>query len=236
MPTLSDRHLGDLDRSSSKDLAGISVAELFPQEKLIQEWESLNIRYFSRVLSPITITWSPRLTASLGVFVYQRHHGPAPRVLSRSMRSFGSIIRLSTPLFASLVRRPQTGERELRRTLAHEMIHQWQAERLHIIPNHGPTFVTVMERMNEDGCGVSIYHSWRHEVEQLSRHAWVCDDCGLVYRRQRRTISPRYHRCGKCHGTLRALPPCRTPITLIAPGSECLAHDQLALPFCSIRR
>lgn len=236
MRTFSNRTPESLGRSSCKDSPTTGLAELFPQGKLVQEWEALNIRYFGQVLSPITIAWSPRLTASLGVFVCQRHHGPASRVLSRSMRFFASIIRLSTPLFASLARRPQVAERELRRTLAHEMIHQWQAEWLHILPNHGPTFVTVMERMNEDGCSVSIYHSWKHEVEQLSRHAWVCNECGLVYRRQRRTISPRYHRCGKCRGTLRVLPPYRTPNTPIASDPECLTHDQLALPFYSIGR
>lgn len=236
MRTFSERPPDNFGRPSCKDSTTTGLAGLFPPWKLAQEWKALNSRYFAQALSPITITWSPRLTTSLGVFVCQQHHGLASRVLGRSTRSFVSIIRLSTPLFASLARRPQTAEHELRRTLAHEMIHQWQAERLCIIPNHGPTFVTVMERMNEDGCGVSIYHSLRHEVERLSRHAWVCNDCGLVYRRQRRTISPRYHRCGKCRGTLRVLSPFRTPDTPIAPDPECLAHAQLVLPFCSIGR
>ncbi len=210
------------------------LAELFPPESLTREWQALNIRYFAGVLSPIPIAWSTRLTASLGVFVCRRIPRSTPQVRHRATTSLDSIIRLSLPLFVNLARQPQTAECELRRTLAHEMIHQWQAERLHIIPNHGPTFVTVMERMNEDGCGVSIYHSWQHEVERLARHSWICSDCGLVYRRQRRTISPRHHRCGKCRGVLRVLQPCHSPNLPTVSQAECRARGQLTLPFRSI--
>ena len=88
-------------------------------------------------------------------------------------------------------------------TLAHEMIHQWQYDILKRRPNHGQDFRRMMARMNLDGLGITIYHSLGKEVTALAKYAWRCQQCGSIYRRQRRTIQPRRHLCGACRGPLR---------------------------------
>ena len=110
------------------------------------------------------------------------------------------VIRLSAPL---LIHQP---EAEIVRTLAHEMIHQWQYDIKKCRPTHGPEFLKIMARMNRDGLGVAIRHSLNHQVEAFTKYVWQCMNCGESYRRQRRSISPKRHRCGTCHGSLREVP------------------------------
>jgi predicted SprT family Zn-dependent metalloprotease len=175
--------------------------------ELTEIWRDLNSRYFDGALPPITLVWSRRLTASVGMFVSRT--GP------RSSWSEGAIpkagkreIRLSLPLLTALLASTPFGENELVSTLAHEMIHQWQYDILKRRPNHGPDFLRKMREMNRDGTlAVTVYHALRKEVQALSRFAWRCGRCGRIYRRQRRTIQPRRHHCGSCRGTLHELSP-----------------------------
>ena len=88
-------------------------------------------------------------------------------------------------------------------TLAHEMIHQWQYDILKRRPNHGADFRRMMHRMNQDGLGITVYHSLGTEADTFARYIWQCQQCGYVYRRQRRTIQPRRHQCGACRGPLK---------------------------------
>ena len=115
------------------------------------------------------------------------------------------IIRLSLPLFRQLYQDGRQGHKELTATLAHEMIHQWQYDILKRRPNHGADFRRMMHRMNEDGLQITIYHSLGREIDALARYAWRCRQCGYTYRRRRRTIQPRRHRCGACRGPLQEL-------------------------------
>lgn len=86
------------------------------------------------------------------------------------------------------------------------MIHQWQFDVLKRRPDHGLDFLRKMTEMNRSGLvGITIYHSMGEDVRALSRYAWRCQQCGRVYRRQRRSIQPRHHRCGACRGALREL-------------------------------
>ena len=161
-------------------------------------WKNLADTYFQSRLPPIRIEWSTRLTASTGMFMSQV--GPRSLGLSAAVRHGSArVIRLSTPL---LHNQPES---EIVRTLAHEMIHQWEYDVKKRNPKHGAEFLTVMNRMNRDGLGVTIRHSLDAQVEMLSKYVWQCLACGKSYRRQRRTISPRTHRCGSCHGDLREL-------------------------------
>ena len=106
------------------------------------------------------------------------------------------MIRLSAPLLRN------QPESEIIRTLAHEMIHQWQYDVRKRRPNHGSDFREMMAIMNGDGLGITVRHSLDHQVEALNKYAWECSRCGKAYHRQRRTISPRRHQCGKCRGPL----------------------------------
>ena len=111
--------------------------------RLQELWLALNARYFNGALSPIRIFWSRRLTASAGMFVTR----VGPRARRHNATDTGTerrLIRLSLPL---LLDQP---EREIVVTLAHEMIHQWQFERLKRRPNHGPDFHHMMETMNRN--------------------------------------------------------------------------------------
>ncbi|MDH5741182.1 MAG: SprT-like domain-containing protein [Nitrospira sp.] len=167
--------------------------------ELQTRWQHLNRRYFSGSLPSIAILWSPRLTSSVGMF--------ASRGGPRTSTGQGSReIRLSLPLFVKLADRTPYAEQELLNTLAHEMIHQWQFDLLKRRPDHGLAFLRKMAEMNRTGeVAITTYHSLEQEVLALSRFTWRCNDCGRVYRRQRKTIQPGHHHCGVCRGTLHEL-------------------------------
>lgn len=165
---------------------------------LQQIWTELNHRHFKGALPPIDIVWSRRLTGSAGLFVSRG--GPRTPLAGPRRR----LIRLSAPLL-------QAGEDaaareiELRGTLAHEMIHQWQFDVLKRRPNHGPDFHRKMEMMNRDGLRITVHHDLAAAARPWLRYAWRCIACGQVYERQRRTIRPSRHRCGACRGKLEEL-------------------------------
>jgi len=179
-----------------------SRVEPVPSAQLQALWRALNARYFRDTLPLITIEWSPRLTASVGMFV--GHVVQAPEVSEPpGARGDRRRIRLSLPLLQTLFAIPGQVEREVIGTLAHEMIHQWQHDVLKRRPDHGSDFLRKMVSMNRDGLGITIRHGLDEAVLALARYAWQCVRCGQVYERQRRTIRPRVHRCGTCRGRLR---------------------------------
>ncbi|MDR4483299.1 MAG: SprT-like domain-containing protein [Nitrospirales bacterium] len=168
---------------------------LVPLEKVQAMWQSLARQFFENRLPLITIEWSTRLTASAGLFVSQI--GPRSRWASREYRQGAArVIRLSAPLL-----RDQP-EEELRRTLAHEMIHQWQFDIRKHRPSHGAEFREMMHRMNAAGLGVTVRHQLNVAVHGHHRYTWQCLQCGMAYHRQRRTIIPTRHICSRCRGKL----------------------------------
>jgi predicted SprT family Zn-dependent metalloprotease len=171
-------------------------------QQLQAHWADLNVRYFGGALPPIDIVWSARLTSSAGMFV--SHAGPRARDDGRDGRA-RRLIRLSTPLLQNL------SERELLSTLAHEMIHQWQFDVRKRRPDHGQDFLDMMEAMNRDGLKITIHHALDEEVSAFMTYAWRCLECGQDYQRQRRTIRPKDHRCGACHGPLGEVLPGKLP-------------------------
>ncbi len=171
-------------------------------QQLQAHWADLNGRYFGGTLPPIEIVWSARLTSSAGMFV--SHAGPRSREDGHDGRA-RRLIRLSTPLLQNL------SERELLSTLAHEMIHQWQFDVRKRRPDHGPGFLEKMEAMNRDGLKITIHHTLDEEVSAFMTYAWRCLECGQDYQRQRRTIRPKDHRCGACHGPLGEVLPGKLP-------------------------
>jgi len=172
-------------------------------EALQTHWRNLNARYFDNRLPPIAIVWSQRLTSSVGMFASRGGPRSAQYATPDGTRRE---IRLSRPLLERLAERTSYAEQELLNTLAHEMIHQWQFDILKRRPNHGLDFLRKMTEMNRSGeVAITTYHSLQKEVLALSRFAWRCTNCGEIYRRQRKTIKPRRHQCGHCHGTLQEL-------------------------------
>lgn len=201
-------------------------------EELTALWSTLNARYFGGRLPEIRIIWSRRLTSSVGMFLSRA--GPrSPWIATSQKKNTQREIRLSLPLFGSLVARVPYGRNELVSTLAHEMIHQWQYDILRRRPTHGPDFLRKMTEINRGGeLHITIYHSLKQEVLSLARFAWRCRHCGRIYRRQRRTIQPRRHHCGHCRGTLQELGPVNVtrhePIRDPVPNSH---HLQLSFTF-----
>ena len=166
-----------------KSPSGVACQGLLPLEQVQAMWQSLAHRFFENRLPLITIEWSTRLTASAGMFVSQV--GPRSLWVSRDYRQGGArVIRLSAPLL-----RDQP-EEELRRTLAHEMIHQWQFDIRKHRPSHGVEFREMMHRMNLEGLGITVRHQLDTAVNLRIRFAWQCLQCGMAYHRQRRTIIP----------------------------------------------
>lgn len=141
------------------------------------------------------------MTSSLGVFVGYRGASLSvpPGEKGRVERC---LIRLSSPLFQNLSATPLLADTALHETIAHEMIHQWQFQVLHKTPNHGTTFRQLMHQMNAAGLAVSVYHRYAVHTRRLIRFVWACQACGLQYPRQRKSIDPRHHRCGRCRGML----------------------------------
>jgi len=222
--------------------ARISDSSVPTTEQLQGHWAELNARYFRSALPPIPIEWSRRLTSSAGMFVCRvgPRHAPARATNEQTRRR---CIKLSAVL---LQENSPHQSHEILSTLTHEMIHQWQYDILKRRPNHGPDFRRMMAFMNQDGLGITIYHSLGKEVEALAKYAWRCQRCGSIYRRQRRTIQPRRHTCGACRGPLRELAVVEdtnknepgTMETVLAEGERMTAYihtgeptSQLALPF-----
>jgi predicted SprT family Zn-dependent metalloprotease len=138
----------------------------------------------------------------MGVFFSRS--GPRARVPGQEPNhQTRRVIRLSLPLFRKLYESRPAEDGEVISTLAHEMIHQWQYDILKRRPNHGAEFRRMMHRMNQDGLGITVYHSLNKEVDSFARYVWRCQQCGYLYRRQRRTIQPRRHQCGACRGPLK---------------------------------
>ena len=164
--------------------------------ELQRMWGSLNTVYFDSRLPPIEIQWSTRLTSSVGLFVSET--GPRTQHVSSTIRhGAGRVIRLSLPLLRT---QPLA---EIRGTLAHEMIHQWQFDVKKCHPSHGREFRRMMKLMNQDGLGITVYHTLTNEVAALSKYTWQCQKCGRAYHRQRKSLSSKTHRCGDCWGELR---------------------------------
>jgi predicted SprT family Zn-dependent metalloprotease len=197
-------------------------------------WQQhLSSRFFENRLPAITIEWSSRLTASTGLFVSQV--GPRSRWVSVAYRHGDArVIRLSAPLLCG------QPEAELIGTLAHEMIHQWEFDIRKRHPSHGPTFREMMDRMNEEGLGITIRHQLNENVEAWNRYAWRCIRCGMAYHRQRRTIVPSRHLCSCCRGALVEIPLEQSKIShpemlveprLEAQFNEALLPQQLGFDF-----
>ena len=168
---------------------------LVPLEQVQAMWQKLAHRFFENRLPLITIEWSTRLTSSAGLFVSQV--GPRSLWVSREYRQGAArVIRLSAPLLR------EQPEDELQRTLAHEMIHQWQFDIRRHRPSHGAEFREMMRRMNAEGLGITVRHRLDMVVKSWNRYAWQCLQCGLAYHRQRRTIKPARHICSRCRGKL----------------------------------
>ncbi len=199
-------------------------------EALQLRWQDLNARFFSGQLPPIAVLWSRRLTASVGMFVSRG--GPRTQA-GTACGTRRREIRLSLPLLERLAERTPYAEQELLNTLAHEMIHQWQFDILKRRPNHGLDFLRKMREMNRSGeVAITTHHALDREVQALSRFAWRCRDCGRVYRRQRKTIEPARHHCGKCSGSLQELPVLARPQpkkSLPDAGSAAAEPRQLSL-------
>lgn len=198
-------------------------------EPLLAIWADLNRRYFQGSLPPIPIEWSRRLTSSAGMFVCRI--GPRqPLARTTEPPTRRRCIRLSAVLLQP--NNPESSH-ETVMTLAHEMIHQWQYDILKRRPNHGTDFRRMMARMNQDGLGITIYHSLGKEVAALAKYAWRCQHCGCLYQRQRRTIQPRRHFCGACRGPLRELPAV-APASTAEPAHTSPADPQLGFPFTPV--
>jgi predicted SprT family Zn-dependent metalloprotease len=171
---------------------------MLTHEQLQAWWRELNNRYFADALFPIPILWSRRLTSSVGLFLNR----VGPRTSLSSLDSFSEhrLIRLSIPLLSN------QPDDEVRNTLAHEMIHQWQYDVRKRRPDHGDEFHRIMATMNRAGLLITVRHSLTEDVAALSRYTWQCLRCGRIYYRHHRSIKPNRHRCGSCAGPLKELP------------------------------
>ena len=77
--------------------------------------------------------------------------------------------------------------------------------------------------MNDDGLGITIYHTLAEENPSLREVYVALCVCGHAYHRQRNTLSTKRHRCGLCRGPLQELLPvilAGNPHPQPSPGGE----------------
>ena len=188
----SSRRDSKVPRSSVIATPSRDGGQASPLPDLATLFHDLNEQFFEHEIPPIVPTWSKRLTRAAGLFWWKQK--PQQPV------EYG--IRLSLPLLGE---RPLS---DLKATLAHEMIHAWVSLHLEDLNHgHGVFFKTKMAQLNRqtDEFEVTQYHPFVDEVRQQAKYRWDCVECGAVYRRQRNSIDPRKHRCGRCRGKLRAV-------------------------------
>ncbi|KAI8813243.1 SprT-like family-domain-containing protein [Cladochytrium replicatum] len=127
---------------------------------------AFNEMYFEGKLSAVEVRWSPKMTLCAGTC-----HFFGGRYCS---------VRLSEPL---LKFRPRS---DLINTLLHESIHAYlfitggNTDR----DGHGPAFLELADRINKKaGTNITVYHSFRDEVNLYRTHVWKCNGCEHILRR-----------------------------------------------------
>lgn len=119
-----------------------------------------NEQYFWGTLGHVSVRWSTKMTLCAGTCTW-------------NSGGFCDIA-LSEPL---LKFRPTS---DLIDTLLHEMIHAYlflvTRGRLRDRNGHGPEFLAHAKRINaRAGTRISVYHSFRDEVDHYRVHVWKCD-------------------------------------------------------------
>ncbi|VDN24633.1 unnamed protein product [Gongylonema pulchrum] len=118
-----------------------------------------NETFFDGKIIGCEVKWSPRMTSSAGVCVYEGRGGLCS-------------VRLSKPL---LTLRPR---KDLVETLLHEMIHAYLfiTDRNRDHDGHGPKFHYHMRRINaKAGTNITVRHNFVDEVKYYQRHWWRCN-------------------------------------------------------------
>ena len=129
-----------------------------PTPDLWQTFNTFNENFFNSALVSVSVSWSSRMTLCAGTCSYRPRTGECT-------------IRLSKPLLSL---RPR---HDFINTLLHEMIHAFlfvkRSNRDH--DDHGPSFQAQMRRLNSTiGSKITIYHSFKDEVENYRTHWWRC--------------------------------------------------------------
>eukprot|EP01130_Rhizamoeba_saxonica_P017514 TRINITY_DN8509_c0_g1_i1.p1 TRINITY_DN8509_c0_g1~~TRINITY_DN8509_c0_g1_i1.p1 ORF type:complete len:326 (+),score=44.70 TRINITY_DN8509_c0_g1_i1:277-1254(+) len=138
--------------------------------------------YFSNRLGSVEVKWSNRMTTCAGLCYYQAG-GYCSIKLSEKLLQFRS-------------------RKETLETLLHEMIHAY----LFVTRNnrdrdgHGPEFQKHMNRINQDGYNISIYHNFFQEVDYFKTHHWQCQGrCKRIVKRAMNRAPGPHDRWWKKH-------------------------------------
>ncbi|KAJ7545145.1 hypothetical protein O6H91_09G109300 [Diphasiastrum complanatum] len=157
--------------------AEVGEADLFdPNPDIHALFMHYNHLYFDQKLGACSVAWSSsRMTLCAGICQF--------------VRGGGCAIRLSEPLLK------YRSVADLKDTLLHEMIHAYlfltDGNRDH--DDHGPSFQTKMSAINnstimdlekpKQGYHISVYHSFKDEVDNYRVHHWMCQVCGNTVKR-----------------------------------------------------
>lgn len=125
-------------------------------------FQTFDGKFFASMLGCVELEWSARMYQCAGI-CYLRKNG-----LGMSIT-----IRLSEPLLKLRSRK------DLVETLLHEMIHAWNFVRGVMQEEnggHGKNFLAKMHEINRlAGTNITVYHTFRDEVELYKKHWWRCD-------------------------------------------------------------
>jgi len=121
------------------------------------EYQEINERYFGNELPSMPVLWEARLT-EVGRLLAEN-----PRLDGLAALRDGTPFILINPV---VLREPG----QLRRTLCHEMVHQYLFIRGDLTTKHGPAFQRMLQRLLEEGAFVG---NWASDGERASLKAWL---------------------------------------------------------------
>lgn len=121
------------------------------------EFQEIDERYFANELAAMPVLWEPRLK-EVGPLIAENFQLEGLAALRDGKKSI-----LINP---AVSRDP----REVRRTLCHEMVHEYLFTKGDTTTKHGPAFQGILRRLSEEG---AFEGKWASEPEKASLKAWL---------------------------------------------------------------
>ncbi|MCJ1249445.1 hypothetical protein MMC30_006669 [Trapelia coarctata] len=157
----------------------------------------------------VKLVWSKKLTSTAGRATWKRE----------ALRSHPSNPSSATPSTTTTTIRPSTTYRHhatielatkvidspsrLLNVLAHEYCHlaNFMISGIKDQP-HGREFKAWARKVSETFAGRGVNVTTKHDYAIAFKYVWVCEGCGLEYKRHSKSIEPGRHSCGSCKGGL----------------------------------
>jgi DNA-directed RNA polymerase subunit RPC12/RpoP len=139
------------------------------------EFETINARYFASKLPAMPALWEPKLQ-EVGPLIAKGFtlEGLAASYNGRQFILINSVLR----------KRPQ----ELRRTLCHEMVHEYLYTLGDTTTNHGAAFQRILLRLSEEG---AFEGKWASASEKTRLRSWLHREAGRLEAEKASLVEPQ---------------------------------------------